>query len=506
MVATAVAIVGAVAFAAVRPNVGDLQAALARESAARHGVGLTYWYGWFGGGSTPGNYSVIVPTLTAWFGTVLLGVLATVAITPLAWLALARLPYRVAGTWVATIVAGFNLWSGRIPFALGCAVGIVALMAARERWNGLTVGATIVSSLCSPVTGLFVAVGLFATFLVRPENRRTMLVGCGACLSTLLLVALVFTTPGPQPYTYASAALTAGSALAMLYAKPNQVVRATIWCTALAAPVIATIPNGLGSNLVRLPWICLPAVAVATANALPKWRILVAVLPALALCANATVADIGRADVPSASPSYYQGLIGQLKPLPNLANSRLEVVGNPRVHTAAFVLLGHAALAGGYETQEQNELNAILSNRAGLDDVSYKVWLDNNAVGYVALDRAPAANYAEYDLVSSGRVPYLTKVSQSKEWVLYRVGDATPIVPRPQRLLQVSQSEMRIQVPCACSFYVRIRYSKFLRATAHATDSSATATLADDGNGWTIVTAPRAGVYVLDGDLTRSLK
>ena len=81
-------------FCVARPDVGDLQAALARESAARHGVGLTYWFKWFGGGSTPGNYSVITPTLSAWFGTVLVGVVATVAMTPLAWRAFARLPYR----------------------------------------------------------------------------------------------------------------------------------------------------------------------------------------------------------------------------------------------------------------------------------------------------------------------------------------------------------------------------------------------------------------------------
>ena len=191
----------------------------------------------------------------------------------------------------------------------------------------------------------------------------------------------------------------------MLAARPHQIVRVVLWCTALAAPLVADLPNGLGSNFVRLPWICLPVVAVATATAVPKWRIAVAVLPALALCANATVADLGRANIPSAAPSYYTGLIRQLSSLANLDNFRLEVVGNPRIHTAAFVLLDHATLAGGYETQEQNELNGILNDTKHLDAISYKVWLDNNAVGYVAVDRSPSNSYAEYELLREGAHP-----------------------------------------------------------------------------------------------------
>src|ERR1700722_6247040 len=59
------ALVNAVIFLILRPGVEDLWAARAREYAAQHGVGLTYWFGWFSGGSTPGNYSVITPYLSA---------------------------------------------------------------------------------------------------------------------------------------------------------------------------------------------------------------------------------------------------------------------------------------------------------------------------------------------------------------------------------------------------------------------------------------------------------
>ena len=112
-----------------------------------------------------------------------------------------------------------------------------------------------------------------------------------------------------------------------------------------------------------------------------------------------------------------------------------------------------------------------------LDRTSYKVWLDNNAVGYVALDRARTQNYAEYTLVSKRRPGYLTELSRTTRWMLYRVIDPTPIVPGPQRLLSATQARMRVEVPCTCSFYVRVRYSKFLGATARAAGSTSTARL-----------------------------
>ena len=165
--------------------------------------------------------------------------------------------------------------------------------------------------MCSPVTGLFIGLGLFATFLVRPTTAARSLIG-GACPATLMFVALVFATPGPQPYTVASALLTAGSALVLLLARPNQVVRVVIWITVLAAPLVATIPNGLGSNVVRLPWICLPAVVVATRHR-----------PAQMAGRGGGPAGPGAlrerhrrrhrpGEHPSAAPSYYTGLIRQL--------------------------------------------------------------------------------------------------------------------------------------------------------------------------------------------------
>ncbi len=499
-----VAALNALCFWIARPSVGDLQAALSRASGATHGVGLGYWFAWFGGGSTPGNYSVVTPYLSALLGALGAGALATVAITVLARRAALGTSHIAAATWVATVAAGLNLWSGRIPFAVGTAAALIGLIGVRERRGWLALVGMVLAALCSPVTGAFLLFVLGAAFLVEPSYRRLIFWLCAACGLALIGIALFFGTPGPQGYPAQSAFFAAATALFMLIARPAPAVRVALWCTAIAAPLVFAVPNGLGSNLSRLPWLCLPAAVAATAAARPR-LVALALTPALACAAYATTADLVHSRSPAAAASYYQPLISQLDRVSGRANYRLEVVQDPQVHTAAYALLGHAALAGGYETQEQHKLNRILEDKAHLNATSYKVWIDNNAVGYVAYNVNDDTDAPEYALVKAGGLPYLREVSRQGDWVLYRVLHPTPIVAPPQRLVHAGQATMVISVPCACTFPVRVRYSKFLTAEIAGQPGSA-ARVRDDGLGWTTVITRRPGTYTLRGDVTRPLR
>jgi hypothetical protein len=500
---TVAAIANALAVYVVSPNVGDLQAALARESAAANGVGLTYWFQWFGGGATPGNYSVLTPYLSSLVGALLLGVLATIAITPLAAVALAGTRFAATGTWIATIAFGLNIWSGRIPFAVGCAAGVTALIGVRRQVWALALVGAVVAALCSPVCGAFLALALLGAIVVDPAHRRIALTAGALCLTTLLLVALYFGTPGPQPYSYRQSLIAAATAAVMLAARPPKGIRIVLLCTVFASLALVAFPNGLGSNFLRFPYLCLPAVVVATAAS----RRLIAVLcvvPAMVCSAQLTLSDLELAQSPAASASYYSPLIGELHALPKLRNYRLEVVQNNQLHTAAYALIDHVALAGGYETQQQNSLNGLLRSPTLLDPASYKLWLDNTAVGYVAFDRNAATTAPEYQLVASRQLRYLRPVWHDPSWILYRVASPTPIVAAPERLVAATQSGLTIDVPCACSFSVRVRYSKFLgAATALAHGRTASATVRNDGAGWTVLTTPARGRYVLHGHFTR---
>jgi hypothetical protein len=275
-------------------------------------------------------------------------------------------------------------------------------------------------------------------------------------------------------------------------------LRTIIYVSILASLVLAIIPNGMGSNFARLAWFCLPVAVVATTRR-RLWVALVVTLPVLLLGADGTVSDLRGASQPVSRTSYYKPLADELDRLNKLANYRVEIVTHG-AHAAYDALLDHAMLARGWETQEDNLLNKTLQN-AALDSTSYKIWLDNNSVGYVAFPVTKSDKSPEYLLVADGDLDYLKQIWAGDDWILYRVDDPTPIVAPPQKVLTYSQSQLTLRVPCTCTFSVRVRWSKFLRADAVV--GPATARVVDDGYGFTSVTTTAPGDYALHGSVTK---
>ncbi|HET9117472.1 MAG TPA: hypothetical protein VFN75_05230 [Pseudonocardiaceae bacterium] len=492
---TLVALCAATAFVVVHPPVGDLWAARARQSAAGHGVGLTYWFSWFGGGSAPGSYSVLAPYLSTLFGAAGLGALATVAITPLCWWLLRGASHPVAATWAATITTGFSLWSGRIPFALGTAVSLAALIAVRSRRPGVAAGWAVLTVLVSPVSGAFLALGLLGTALHSRTHRTISVTTMLTATVSLGAVGLIFGMPGPEGFTALQALLSVVALSLFLLTGPPAYLRTVILISIAICPLLVLIPNGMGSNFQRLIWICLPVAVIATGTR----RLLTVLLPTcLAICSGTigTVQDLGVARDVTSSPAYYAPLARELDTIKDLTNYRLEAVPDG-THAAAFTLLGHAMLARGYETQADNALNAVLMSTKDLNAVTYKIWLNNNAVGYVAIDHAGIYPNPEYNLVAKGHLPYLIPVWTNPDWTLYRVANATPIVAPPARILDADQSHLTIEAPQAATIPVRVRWSRFLTATGPV--AAPAAKLTADGQGWTLLTVAEPGRYVLHG-------
>jgi hypothetical protein len=252
----------------------------------------------------------------------------------------------------------------------------------------------------------------------------------------------------------------------------------------------------LGSNFGRMVWFCLP-VAIVALSPLRVWMALVVVSPVLISGANLTISDLRQAGQRTASTGYYTPLASELDRISGLSDYRLEVVAET-AHAAYDALLDHAMLARGWETQEDNHLNATLSDPS-LDSTAYKIWLDNNSVGYVAIPRSKIETFPEYTLVASGKLGYLSEIWHSGDWSLYRVRDSVPIVAAPQRILDYSQSHLTVRSSCACTFSVRIHYSKYLRASPLSGPGKAT--IVDDGYGFTRITTTGAGDYVLRGSV-----
>jgi hypothetical protein len=83
---------------------------------------------------------------------------------------------------------------------------------------------------------------------------------------------------------------------------------------------------------------------------------------------------------------------------------------------------------------------------ASLNAATFKIWLDNNAVGYIAIGKRSLHPNAEYKLVSAGELGYLSKIWANTDWTLFRVADPTPIVPASARITDADQSNMTIEV------------------------------------------------------------
>ena len=492
---TAFALAGSIAFLLVRPPVGDLWAARARQSAVTNGVGLTYWFSWFGGGSAPGAYSVLTPFFSALLGAAVLGALATVAITPLCWRLLQGTHCPLAATWAATVGAGFSLWSGRVPFAVGTATSIAALIAVRDRRRAPAVICTVLTVLVSPVTGAFIALGLSGSLLFDRSHRVISAVTILTAAISLGVVAVAFGTPGPEGFSANQARAAALALLALLLARPPKYLASVILLSLAACPVLLTVPNGMGSNFQRFVWIWLPVAVIATAGR----RLATAVLASmLAVCSGAlgTLNDVAIALGPMASESTYAQLATELDTISTLTTYRVEAVSDG-THTAAYALLEHAMLARGYESQTDNALNAVLMSPTNLTAVTFRIWLDNNAVGYVAIAKTSRHPNPEYTLVSTGHLPYLRQTWSNPNWTLFRVTNPTPIVPAWASIRDADQSNMTIDVSHAGTLPLRVRWSKFL--TVEGPGDTTGAVLSEDGYGWTTLTAPLPGQYVLHG-------
>ncbi len=504
----------ALAFWFVRPGVNDLWAARARASAVTHGVGLFYWFSWFGGGSTPGNYSVVSPFLCSWIGTETVGALSAVACAALITRAVRGTAHPQLAAAVGAVGVAVNLWSGRVPFLLGGAFAVGAVITLVQRRRAATVGLTLLAVLASPVAAAFLVLGASGTFLTtRTREWRPIIAwAAGAAAIAGLADTLIFGAPGPEPFALWLVLEVLGGLAVLLLARPPDHVRTTIYVSLLVTVCVAVVPNGLGSNVARYAWTCLPVLVAALSTARRRRVVLMGVVPLLLCGLGSTVNDLVNADQPIASDAYYAPLRHELRGLPDLRNHRVEVV-NHGAHAAYDALLGTASLARGWETQEDTALNGVL-NQSPLHAVTYKVWLDNNAVGWVAMPSstfgATVSPYPEYTLVSQHRPGYLHEYWHDRHWTLFRVSDPNPIVAPPASLQRLTQSSMVVRVPCACRVPVRLRWSRYLDATlrqnASPLDSvpvvsrpQVEASVADDGTGWTLLTTPRAGTYVLHG-------
>jgi hypothetical protein len=139
---------------------------------------------------------------------------------------------------------------------------------------------------------------------------------------------------------------------------------------------------------------------------------------------------------------------------------RVEVVPTEYHWESAYVTQV-MPLARGWERQLDEADNPIFYRAAALDPSSYRSWLLDNGVRFVALAAAPLdmAGQTEGALVESGRVPGLKLIWRSDRWRLYAVDGSPGIVSGPAQLVGSGDGGLAIQASRPGPVTVRVRWN-----------------------------------------------
>jgi hypothetical protein len=528
-IATLPAAVIGLAYVIAAPASSDLAAAAYRSELFSR-AGFTLWdNSWYGGHHLPA-YSVLAPALGAWIGPQLLNALSMLAATALfALLIDGRFPARatrIAAIWFA-VGTSVELLSNRVPFDLGLALGLGALLAARAARGryarrGLALVLAGLCALSSPVAGAFLALALLAWALAGPA-RAWPLGLTVAALAPIALLVLAFPEGGSQPFV-ASAfypALGAVLAIAALILREQRttagdppatalrvlLIGALLYATALLGAFL--IPTAVGGNADRLG--ALLAGPLAACVLYPRRPLLLLVLAPL-LCywqVKAPLTDFAAAaSDPAVHASYYTPLLDELRALgvgygsPPTRPARVEVVPT-RNHSEARFLAPHVMLARGWERQLDQDRNGLFYDEATvpLTPARYRAWLSAEAVSYVALPDASLdySGKGEARLLRGGELAYLREIWHAAHWRLFAVLGARPLAEEPAVLRSAGSDSFTISAPHSGNTTVRIRFTPYWAILGgHGCVSQAP-------GGWTEVQARRAGsVHVgIDFSLAR---
>jgi hypothetical protein len=505
--------VGLALYLILVPQVPDFAAQATRAAIFDRLGSVTWWPGWYGGMELP-TYSVLAPGIMATIGHAVGSSDAGVAITGAIasaismWVGHQLLkgsarPRAASVAFAGTVL--LNLFGGRITFLVGLAAAMLAVYALMHRHPWLAGLATVVSVLGSPLAGLFTGIVAAAVLLSDRTRRPHALVVGGATALSLGALAVMFRSPGVMgsPPAQILFALL-GIVLVLIACRNEPTIRAGALIVAAGLLVCLVVPNSVGLNLTRMVWLLAAPLIVGYGHR-PDKHVLALTGLALVFPAVDVTWQLAEADSPSASAPYYQPLLAQLGQRLDSGDrvgQRVEVV-EPQTKGAARYVGESTPVARGWERQADVVDNPIFYKDGALNASSYRAWLDQLAVAYVAVPstKLDFASVDEAKLVATG-LPYLHLVWSNSDWKLYRVDDPAPLVQGAQ-IISMSGNQLRMQVTHPGLVPIQIRWSSHLAVLDGTVPVSlgvrARGCLSENGD-WTMLHARRAGTYVLTSD------
>jgi len=469
--AWALATLGTLVYLLLDPPSADLAAQEYRVQLFED-AGFTLWdNGWYGGHHTPA-YSLLFPPLGAALGVQIAGALAAVVATALfARLVATRWGRRAypAALWFAIAILA-SVVSGRAPFTLGVALALAALLALQSGRLLLAVALASTTPLASPVAGLFLALVVVAWGLAGASARER-----GPRAAALVLAALgpaaalaaLFPEGGSEPFV-ASAfwpALAGLALVAALLPARERALRIGAGLYALLLIAAFALANPLGGNATRFGALLAgPLVVGALAGRRHPAVVALIALPLAYWSLYPAVRDVVRASGdPSLRYGYHEPLVRFLQSRSGTFRVEIPFTEN---HWEAAHVARSVALARGWERQLDRRYNALLYDHA-LDAASYRSWLDELAVRYVALPDVPL-DYAARDearLIERG-LPYLHQVWHNEHWRVFEVRDAAPLLEGVAGTITLSRDGFQITAARAGRALVRVRHTRWWAVTA----------------------------------------
>jgi hypothetical protein len=493
----------AVVYLILDPQSPDLAAAAYRSHLFSQ-VGFSLWdNSWYGGHHLLA-YSLLAPALGALIGPQLLAAGSMTLATALFSLAIAsRVPRgaaSAAGLWFA-VGASIALLSSRVPFDLGLAIALGAVVLA-QRGRALAAAVlAVLASLASPVAGAFLAMAMLAWALGAGSRRALPGALCLLALAPIVFLSVAFPEGGSQPFV-ASAfwpALAGVVAVGLLIPAEQRVLRIGALLYALVLLGSFLVPSAVGGNADRLGALAAgPIAACALFGSARRWRrwgLIALVAPLTYWQANAPVADyVSTLSNPSTQASYYAPLLAELDRLGigyGKRPARIEVVPTAD-HWEARYLAPKVMLARGWERQLDRHFNDLFYSSAALTAASYGRWLRAQSVSYVALPRAPLdySGEEEGELLSDPSVSrpggLLREVWRSRYWRLFAVRDPAALAA-PGTLVQVTTQSFTLRAPAPGRYVVRLHFTPYWAL------SQGSGCVSESHGGWTEVQARAAG-------------
>jgi hypothetical protein len=395
----------------------DLPAQLLRIAVFRDGD--WFWNSqWFAGHPTLG-YSTLMPALGAVLGATLLGIASTTgAVACFEQLVRAR-PRATLTTIAFAFGMVSNLAVGRLPFGLGAAFALAALVA-HTRGRTLTIALAICASLSSPLAGLFLAIAFSAWGFTERRYKHGALL-TAAAVGPAMLTSLFFGTGGDYPYPAGTFAWSLALCIAVAFVTDERIVRTGALMAGALCIGAFVFATPVGSNVYRLPlYLATPLVILADPKRV-KRAVLVA--PAIALSVQSgQLIDAAAASTldPATKPEYYASVIEYFDKLDRPA--RVEIPATKHHWEAAYVA-EHVQIARGWERQLDRARNPEFYDPLHpLDADSYQQFLSRNCVTHVAHSDALLDPWSltEGALIEDG-LDYLKPVYRDAHWTVYEV-------------------------------------------------------------------------------------